>query len=103
MMMVALACLLAGAVFGLRFRVYVLVLALAVAVIAIGVPALIEHGGLTAAWRVGVGLMSLQVGYLAGMVTRFLIPATLTPSPSSAFFQRFSRRRPIRQDMPRAL
>lgn len=103
MILVALACLLTGAVFGLRFRVYVLVLALAVASVAIGVPALIEHDALTAAWRVGAGLMLLQVGYLAGMITRFVILAARTTSSSSAPLQRSSHRWPIRQDMPKAL
>ena len=89
-MMVVLACLLTGAVLGLRFRVYMLVLVFAVAVVAIGMPALVEHGALTAAWRVGAGLMSLQIGYLAGIVMRFTVLAARGVSPSPASLQRSS-------------
>ena len=99
MIMVALACVLTGAVLGLRFRVYMLVLAFAVATVVIGVPALIEHGTLTSAWRVGAGLGLLQVGYLAGIVSRFVILAARSPIPASASLQRS----PIRQDMPTVL
>lgn len=91
-MMVALACVLTGAVLGLRLRVYMLVLTSAVAVVAIGVPALIEHGALAAVWRVGTGLMLLQAGYLAGIVTWFVIQAG-----------RSSHQWPIRQGAPRVL
>ena len=103
MILVALACLLTGAVLGLRFRVYVLVLAMAVAAVAIGVPALTEHGTLTAAWRVGAGLGLLQAGYLAGIFTRFVILAARSPIPSPASLQRSSQRWPIRHDMPTTL
>ena len=103
MVLVALACLLTGAVLGLRFRVYVLVSAFAVAAVVIGVPALVEHGALTAAWRVGAGLVLLQTGYLAGIFTRFVILAARRPIPSSVSLQRSSQRWPIRQDMPKAL
>ena len=103
MILVALACLLTGAVLGLRFRVYMLVLAVAVGSVAIGLPALTEHDALTAAWRVSVGLVLLQVGYFAGIVTRFVILAARSPIPSSASLQRSSQRWPIRQDVPTAL
>lgn len=101
--MLALACLLTGAVLGLRYRVYMLVLAFAVAIVVIGMPALVQHGVLTAAWRVGAGLMLLQAGYLAGIIIWFVILAARTTGPSSASLQRASNQWPIRQDMPEAL
>lgn len=102
MTMVALACLLTGAVLGMRFRIYMLVLAFAVATVAIGVPALIGHGVLTAAWRLGAGLMLLQTGYLAGIITCYVVLAARSSGPSSASLQR-SPQWPIRQDLPTAL
>ncbi|MCP4618178.1 MAG: hypothetical protein GY844_17305 [Bradyrhizobium sp.] len=87
MISVALACVLAGAVLGLRFRVFVLVLALPVACVAIGVPALIEHDVLTAVWRVGAGLVLLQVGYFAGVVVQFVMLGARRTGPSSTALQ----------------
>jgi hypothetical protein len=97
MLFVALASFLTGAVLGLRFRVSVLVPTLAVAFVAIGVPALIEHGVLTAAWWVGAGLASLQLGYVAGIITRFVIAATRSPRPPSGSLQRPAHQWPVRQ------
>lgn len=86
-MMVALACVLTGAVLGLRFRVHMLVVAFALAIVVIGLPSLAAHGPLTAMWQVGVGLLLLQAGYLAGVVTCFVIVAARRAETSSASLQ----------------
>ena len=103
MLMVAPVSLLTGAVLGLRFPAYALLPAFALACVAIGMPALINNGVLTAVWQTGTALVLLQVGYFAGIFTRFVILAARSPIPSSASLQRSSQRWPIRQDVPTAL
>lgn len=103
MLMVVLVSSLTGAVLGLRFRAYALLPAFAVACVTIGLPALTNNDVLTAVWQTATGLVLLQVGYLAGIATRFVIAAARSTSPSTASLQGSSRRWPIRQDMQKAL
>lgn len=98
-MLVALASLLTGAVLGLRFRVYVLVPAFVVACITAGIPPLVDHDALTAAWHTAAAVLLLQAGYLAGIVTRVVIAAARCKRSFSASLERRSRPWPIRRSM----
>jgi hypothetical protein len=87
MTMLILCCALAGAVLGLRFKVLVLVPAIALAVLTVVVGGVARADG---AWAI-VGAAAavatvLQIGYLAGTLTRFAIAgargARRAPTPA---------------------
>ncbi len=73
--------ILVGAVLGLRFKVLVLVPVICVA-IPIVLAAGIAHGD--GVWRLALAMVviatSLQVGYILGNVTRFLLGAARVPN-----------------------
>jgi hypothetical protein len=88
--MIFIGCAVAGALLGLRFKVFVLMPACLLAA-AIVIPS--SHGLRAAALMVFVAVVLIQVGYISGGLLRVLIAGRM-PAGRSA---RFSRNGPERQ------
>ena len=74
MTMLVLCCALAGAVLGLRFKVLVLVPAIGLAVLIVVVSGVARADGTWAIVGAAAAVATvLQIGYLAGTLTRFAI------------------------------
>ena len=85
MVSLAISCTLIGAALGLRFKVLILVPATAISLVLIMGIALISANGL--AWAIMsavVGTISLQFGYLGGLVTGVVLAATDLRAPQRA-------------------
>jgi hypothetical protein len=74
MTMIGLGSLLLGAVFGLRFRVFVL---FPVALLGLLIVAVVAATGamplVTATWVAAVCVVALQLGFLGGLFVRFVV------------------------------
>jgi len=93
-MMLILFCALAGAVLGLRFRFLVLVPAIGLAVLTVVVGGVARADGTWAIVGAAAAVATvLQIGYLAGTVTRFAIAGARTarprpvPTPAAALLE----------------
>jgi hypothetical protein len=98
-MILAMICFLIGAMLGLRFKVLVLlpaIVVLLVATISVGIAR--SDSGWAILLATALGMVSLQLGYLAGTCTRFIpghgrackMRKTSLPAPSGV-------RQPVRQ------
>ncbi len=78
MMNLALSCLLLGAVLGLRFKVMILVPVMVIGFVA--APTSLLHGYKDDIWLIVLTMAlvgtGLQLGFLGGLVTRFVIAST---------------------------
>jgi len=85
MLMVGLLGMLAGAVLGMRFRVFILFPAMALACAVIAALGLFGNDGVwTAALAMTVAAAALQMGYFAGMITRTILAAARATAPRTA-------------------
>jgi hypothetical protein len=85
MVSLAISCILIGAALGLRFKVLILVPATAISLALIATIALFTGAGL--GWALisaVVGTVSLQLGYLGGLVTGIVITAADLRAPQRA-------------------
>jgi hypothetical protein len=86
MIMIALCSLLVGAVMGTRFRVQVLFPAAALACATVTIMGLLRGSSASSIVVAAlVGVTTLQIGYLGGLLTRFYMAAS-----------RIASRRPLR-------
>jgi hypothetical protein len=84
MVMIALCSSLIGAVMGIRFKVQVLFPAAVLGIVTVAAVAL--HKGSTISWASVAAIVcvaSLQIGYLAGLFTRFCMAASRMASHRS--------------------
>jgi hypothetical protein len=85
MVSLSICCALIGATLGLRFKVLILVPVTAISLVLIMDIALFNGAGLGRAFISAVaGTVSLQFGYLAGLVTSALVAANDLHTPQRA-------------------